>query len=131
VRVLVVFLLLGWTLAQDAKTSLCVMTQGVVSQPLAELIRKAVVERRVQVYILTPSRLVETPASYLPALSLIHGVAVRLVEHEENFVIQDGSAVFDTTFASLAVNPAELYDYFLDEWERANPYRFTVMIWEE
>ncbi len=110
--------------------TLCVMTQGVVSQSLAEDIRRAAVERGVKVYILVPPDLVQTPASYIPGLSLLDTVQVRVLEHQENFVIQDQSRVFELSESLLPVNTniSGLYSYFVEQWEKGRDYRFLPRV---
>ncbi|MGL4611291.1 MAG: hypothetical protein ACRCYY_16720 [Trueperaceae bacterium] len=105
------------------------MSQGIVSQDIADELRKAVVERGAEVYILVPPRLVGQPASYVPALSLLDGVKVGLLEHDEAFAIKNSSETFEIgdTLRPLTTNTSELYNYFLNEWQKATPYRFAPM----
>lgn len=102
--------------------SLCIMTQGIVSQELETVIREAVLGRGVKVYILVPPEFVQTPASYIPALSLLDGVYIRLLHHDEEFLIQDSARVFSDHYYDVA----RLYMYFLGQWERGRHYQFLA-----
>jgi hypothetical protein len=129
VRALLLTIIMSTAFAQQATDSLYIMSQGIVSQTIAEEIRNAVVERGVDVYILVPPDLVQQPASYIPGLSLLDGVYVGLLEHDETFLIQDASAVFEIgeTLRPLSTNTSALLDYFVGEWAKATHYQFAVI----
>ncbi|MGL4611998.1 MAG: hypothetical protein ACRCYY_20360 [Trueperaceae bacterium] len=129
-----VMVLCSLALAQDVdaaepspKETLVVMTQGIFSESLADVIRRAVVERGVNVYILVPPVVAQTPASYVPALSLLDEVQVRLIQHEEDFLIQDSTAAFTFELQPLEVNASELYNYFVKQWKGGKAYKFTAV----
>ncbi len=78
-----------------ANEQLLVMVPTVRSQPLAEALRKAAVERGVRVYLLVSPEYVEEGGSFVPALAILDGVQTRLALVDRSFVIADrGEAAF-------------------------------------
>jgi hypothetical protein len=100
--------------------SLCMMTQGIFSQELETMIREAVSERGVKVYILAAPEHVQAPSSYIPALSLLDGVYVKLIQHDQEFMIQDAV----TVFSEASYDGLSLYNYFLEQWRGGTEYQF-------
>jgi hypothetical protein len=78
-----------------ANEQLLVMVPTVRSQPLAEALRKAAVERGVRVYLLVSPEYVEEGGSFVPALAVLERVQTRLALVDRSFVIADrGEAAF-------------------------------------
>ena len=111
----------------EPQETLCVMTQGVVNQDLADSIRRAAVERGVKIYLLIPPDLVQQPASFVPALSSLDGVYVRLIRHNEDFWIADTTTVSTSDLQTLSVDTTLLYTYFLEQWEQGSDYHFAAI----
>jgi hypothetical protein len=87
---------------EAAGETILVMTQGVVEQPLEQALKDAARKRGVDVFILCPPDLVQLPASYVPNLSLIDGIHVRLIDHDESFMVIDGKRLVDGKLEPIA-----------------------------
>jgi hypothetical protein len=113
-----------------AEETILVMTQGVVEQPLEQALKDAARKRGVDVFILCPPDLVQLPASYIPNLSLIDGIYVRLIDHDESFVVIDGKRLINGKLEPIAGDAELLYSYFLGEWERVenSTYVYTPIV---
>lgn len=127
-----------------ATEQLLVLVPTVRSEPLAEALRRAAVERGVRVYLLVSPEVVEEGGSFVPGLAVLDNVFTRLALVDRSFVVADrgesaflleGEALslpaagFDNRATYALRDPALIGDrgrLFEDVWLAAPEYRSLI-----
>lgn len=150
---------LGWAVAQTATQTLespkvvggvlytgtqeiLLVTPSVRSKDVADGLRRAAVERGTPVYIIADAALVGERAGFLPGLSLVKNVQVRLLRGltQSSAVVDrklmiSGSLLFDipspletklTEARSDSRAVSDAVRWFTKAWKLAKPYKYSL-----
>ena len=157
--VLLISFALGWAVAQTATQTLespkvvggvlytgtqeiLVVTPSVRSKDVADGLRRAAVERGTPVYIIADAALVGERAGFLPGLSLVKNVQVRLLRGltQSSAVVDrklliSGLLLFDipspleTKLTEARTDSRAINDavrWFTKAWKLAKPYKYSL-----
>jgi hypothetical protein len=124
----------------SATQEILLVVPGLRSKEVAEGLRRAAVERGTTVFILADASLIEERASYLPGLSLLENVQVRLLRGvRSSQAVVDRKLVLSGPLLTDVPNPLEpgrtevrtdgrvINDataWFSRAWKNARPYTF-------